>query len=160
MSRKEQCEPGSGGPSRITFSRRVQEVELAEVLDDRLLARERWKVKSNSSSVLRAGKRAALMRPSPPWLSRRGDLGREQRLGEALIAPLLLAGAVGELRQRPRGGRRLQRAEQVRQLGRRRGSCRDQLVVAGQRPDLDVDLVALAAPRALAARARSGARGR
>jgi hypothetical protein len=31
---------------------------------------ERWKVKSNSSSVLRAGKRAALMRLSPPWLSR------------------------------------------------------------------------------------------
>jgi hypothetical protein len=33
---------------------RVQEVELPEVLDDRLLT-ERWKVKSNSSSVLRAG---------------------------------------------------------------------------------------------------------
>jgi hypothetical protein len=31
---------------------------------------ERWKVKSNSSSVLRAGKRAALIRDSPPWLSR------------------------------------------------------------------------------------------
>jgi hypothetical protein len=27
-------------------------------------------VKSNSSSVLRAGKRAALFRDSPPWLSR------------------------------------------------------------------------------------------
>ena len=31
---------------------------------------ERWKVKSNSSSVLRAGKRAALMRFSPPWVCR------------------------------------------------------------------------------------------
>ena len=31
---------------------------------------ERWKAKSNSSSVLRAGKRAARMRPSPPWASR------------------------------------------------------------------------------------------
>ena len=31
---------------------------------------ERWKVKSNSSSVLRAGNRAALIRASPPWLSR------------------------------------------------------------------------------------------
>jgi hypothetical protein len=30
---------------------------------------ERWKAKSNSSSVLRAGKRAALMRAWPPWLS-------------------------------------------------------------------------------------------
>jgi hypothetical protein len=47
----------------------------------------------------------------------RGDLGREQRLGEALIAPGLLAGAVGEHRQRARGGRRLDRAEQVRELG-------------------------------------------
>jgi hypothetical protein len=28
---------------------------------------ERWKVKSNSSRVLRAPKRAALMRFSPPW---------------------------------------------------------------------------------------------
>mgnify|MGYP006170999153 CR=1 FL=1 len=45
-----------------------EEVELAEVLDDGLL--DRWKVKSNSSSVLRAGKRAALMRAWPPWLSR------------------------------------------------------------------------------------------
>jgi hypothetical protein len=46
----------------------VHEVELPEVLDDGLLA-ERWKVKSNSSSVLRAGNRAVLIRPSPPWLS-------------------------------------------------------------------------------------------
>ena len=47
----------------------VEEVELAEVLDDWRLT-ERWKVKSNSSSVLRAGKRAALMRAWPPWASR------------------------------------------------------------------------------------------
>jgi len=46
------------------------------------------------------------------------DLGLEQRRGELLEAPLLVAGAVGELGQRPRGGRRLQRAEQVRELGR------------------------------------------
>ena len=30
---------------------------------------ERWKVKSNSSSVFLAGKRAALILFSPPWLS-------------------------------------------------------------------------------------------
>jgi hypothetical protein len=30
----------------------------------------RWKLQSNSSRVLRAGKRAALMRASPPWASR------------------------------------------------------------------------------------------
>ena len=48
----------------------VQEVELAEVLGSSVFLTERWKVKSNSSSVLRAGKRAALMRPSPPCASR------------------------------------------------------------------------------------------
>ena len=47
------------------------------------------------------------------------DLGLQQRRGELLIAPLLGAGAVGELGQRPRRGRRLERAEQVRELGRR-----------------------------------------
>ena len=31
---------------------------------------ERWKVKSNSSSVLRAGNRAVLILCSSPWLSR------------------------------------------------------------------------------------------
>ena len=46
-----------------------------------------------------------------------GDLGSEQHLGEPLIAPVLFAGAVGERRQRPRGGGGLERAEQVRELG-------------------------------------------
>ena len=46
-------------------------------------------------------------------------LGLQQRGGELLVAPFLGAGAVGELGQRPRGGRRLQLAEQVRELGRR-----------------------------------------
>jgi hypothetical protein len=46
------------------------------------------------------------------------DLGLEQRGGELLKAPVLGAGAVGELGQRPGGGRRLEDAEQVRQLGR------------------------------------------
>ena len=90
------------------------------------------------------------MRPSPPWLSREDDLGREQRFGEALIAPLLLAGAVGEHGQRPGGRRRLQRPEQVRQLGRRPAHAGISCVIARQRPDLDLDLVALAAPGALA----------
>ena len=44
------------------------------------------------------------------------DLGLEQRGGELLIAPLLGAGALGELGQRPGGRGRLQRAEQVREL--------------------------------------------
>ena len=46
-----------------------------------------------------------------------GDLGPEQHFGEALIAPLLLAGAVGEHRQRASRGRRFQRAEEMRELG-------------------------------------------
>jgi hypothetical protein len=55
-------------------------------------------VKSNSSKVFLARKRAALIRPSPPWLSRAEPA--EEDLGEALIAPLLLAGPVGDRRQR------------------------------------------------------------
>ena len=47
----------------------MEEVELPEVLDDLFLT-ERWKVKSNSSSVFLAGNRAARMRPSPPCASR------------------------------------------------------------------------------------------
>ena len=49
------------------------------------------------------------------------DLGFEQRGGELLKAPVLAAGAVGELGQRPGGRRRLQGAEQVRELRRRAG---------------------------------------
>ena len=52
----------------------VEEVELAEVLDHLSSSRERWKVKSNSSSVLRAGNRAVLIRFSPPWTVAGGHL--------------------------------------------------------------------------------------
>ena len=44
-------------------------------------------------------------------------LGLEQRGGEALEAPLLGAGPIGELGQRPRGRGRLELAEQVGELG-------------------------------------------
>ena len=64
-----QCEPGPGGPSRTTFSRACRKSSWPRCSTTWRLT-ERWKVKSNSSSVLRAGKRAALMRLSPPWLSR------------------------------------------------------------------------------------------
>ena len=46
-------------------------------------------------------------------------LGLQQRGGELLVAPLLRAGAVGELGQRPGGGRRFELAKQMRELGRR-----------------------------------------
>jgi hypothetical protein len=63
-----------------------------------------WTLKSNSSSVFLAGQRAAVIRSSPE-ASREGDLGLEKCVDETLVAPLLLAGAVAELRQRPGGGR-------------------------------------------------------
>jgi hypothetical protein len=73
-------------------------------------------VKSNSSSVLRAGKRAALILLSPPWDSLEAT-SVEQGLGEAFVAPLLLARPFGELRQGAGGGRGLQGTEQVGELG-------------------------------------------
>src|SRR5690242_10835985 len=47
------------------------------------------------------------------------DLGLEQRRGKLLVGPLFGAGPLGELGQRPRRGRRLQRPEQMRELGGR-----------------------------------------
>ena len=132
------------------FSFAVQEVELAEVLATGLLRSAGWKVKSNSSSVLRAGNRAALIRDLAAvavagWRPR----SEQDRGDELLIAPLLLAGAVGEHRQRPGRGGGFELAEQVRELGAGRGSC-DQRVIArqaaGPRPSI---LVSLPAPVAL-----------
>ncbi len=74
-----------------------------------------WKAKSNSSSVLRAGNFAAAL--AAVRVARVG-LGLKQGGGELLERPVLGAGAVRELRERPRCGGRLERAEQMRQLGR------------------------------------------
>ncbi len=76
---------------------------------------ERWKVKSNSSSVLRAGNRAARMRASPPCASRE-DCSVESSAWRTVRSSTPPCGAFGELGERPRGGGRLQRAEQMRQL--------------------------------------------
>jgi hypothetical protein len=95
----------------------VQEVELAEVLDERLLDRmlegevelfER--LSGREAGGLDAGLAAVAVAAV--------DLGLEQRGGELLKAPVLGAGAIGEFGQRAGGGRRLQNAEQVRQVGR------------------------------------------
>ena len=94
----------------------VQEVELAEVLDDLALDRA-LEGEVELLERLAGGEARGLDAALAAVALARGDLGREQRLGEALIAPLLLARALGELRQRARGGRRLERAEQVRELG-------------------------------------------
>ena len=57
------------GPSGITFSRLWRKSSCPRCSTTVVLT-ERWRVKSNSSRVLRVGNRAALIRRSPPWLSR------------------------------------------------------------------------------------------
>jgi hypothetical protein len=94
----------------------VQEVELAEVLDHGLLHAalegevELLERLSGREARLADARLAAVA-------VARGDLGLQQRLREALIAPLLGAGALGERGQRAGRGRRLERPEQVRELG-------------------------------------------
>src|SRR6266513_772454 len=77
----------------------VQEVELPEVLDDRLLhAALEGEVELFQGLAGReaGGLDAALAAVAVAG----GDLGAEERFGEALIAPLLLAGPLGEHWQR------------------------------------------------------------
>jgi hypothetical protein len=81
------------------------------------LRTEVWKLKSNSSSVLRAGEAGGHDAQLAAGGLARGDLGLEQRLDEALVAPLFLAGAVGELGQRSGGGGCLELSEQVGEFG-------------------------------------------
>src|SRR4029079_15779714 len=61
--------PVPGGPSSTTFSfpARKSSWPRCSAASRRI---EAWKAKSKSSSVLRAGNRACLMRAWPPWLSR------------------------------------------------------------------------------------------
>jgi hypothetical protein len=77
---------GPGGRSRITLSLACRKSSCPRCSITCFLT-ERWKVKSNSSSVLWAG-----------------NLCREQRLDEPLIAPFLGAGAFCELSERAGGG--------------------------------------------------------
>jgi hypothetical protein len=93
----------------------VEEVELAEVLDhllfDRALEGEVELLERLAGGEPRSAD-AALAAVRVPS----GGLGCEQRLREALIAPLLAAGALGELSQRLRGCGRLHRPEEVLEL--------------------------------------------
>ena len=107
---------GAGRAEQHDIVLGVEEVELGEVLDDLALdgaLEGEVELLERLARGQARGLDAALAAVALPG----GDLGREQDLGEALIAPLLFAGAVGELRQGAGGGRRLQRAEQVRELG-------------------------------------------
>jgi hypothetical protein len=93
----------------------VQKVQLSEVLDDLLLdAALEGEVELLQGLVRREPGRTD-PQPAAGGLPR-GDLRREQRFGETLIRPFLLAGALGEVRQRASGRRRLHRPEQVREL--------------------------------------------
>ena len=106
---------GAGRAQEDDVLARVQEVELAQVLDDLALdAALEGEVELLERLARREarGLDAALAAVALPG----GDLGRQQGFGEALIAPLLLACTVGELGQRSGGGRRLERPEQVREL--------------------------------------------
>ena len=67
--------PVPGGPNRITFSRACRKSSWPRCSITCFLI-ERWKVKSNSSSVFLAGKRAARMRASPPCASVRRSRSR------------------------------------------------------------------------------------
>jgi len=95
----------------------VQEVELPEMLDHGLVHRA-LKGEVELLQRLAGGEPRRLDPPFAAVAVAGADLGPEQRLGEPLIAPLLLAGPVGERGQRPGRGRRFQRAKQMRELRR------------------------------------------
>ena len=93
----------------------MQEVELAEMLDHLLFDRP---LEGEVELLERfAGGEPRGLDPALAAVAlARGGLGREQRLGEALVAPFLGACTLGELRQRLRGRWGLHRPEQVLEL--------------------------------------------
>ena len=107
--------PVPGGPEQDHVLFGVQEVELPEVLDHLLLHRALESEVELLQGLVRGEPGGTDPQPTAGGLPR-GDLGREQRLGEPLIAPLLLAGALGEVRQRAGRGRGFHRPEQMSEL--------------------------------------------
>ena len=73
--------------------------------------------KSNSSRLLRAGNRAARMRPSPPCDSRAETSRCRQATRNSSCDPGFGAGAIGQPRHRLAQGRRLECSGQERHLG-------------------------------------------
>jgi hypothetical protein len=93
----------------------VEEVELAEVLDHGLLHRA-LKCEVELLQGL-AGWEAGGLDPGFAAVAvAGGDLGAEQDLGEPLVAPRLLPRPLGQRGQRPCRRRRLQGAEEMREL--------------------------------------------
>ena len=107
-------------------------------------------MKSNSSKRLAGGEPGGLDPALAAVAVAGGDLGAEQHLGEALIAPLTPRGPGRRAPAAPWRRRALSARGTGARARTRSWSCRDQRVIAGQRPDLDLDLVPLAAPLALA----------
>ncbi len=96
----------------------VEKVELPEVLDHGLL---HVALEGEIELLQRlAGREPGRLDPSLATVALpRVDLSAKEDLGEPLIGPGLLAGAVREHRQRSGGGRGFQGAEQVRELSGR-----------------------------------------
>src|SRR5438067_7597507 len=93
------------------------EIRGAQVGDDVVLRPRTWS-KSNSAKLLRAGNRAARMRPSPPPCASRPDTSRLQAGDEELLVrPGPGAGAFGQPGHRFAQGGRLQRPGAVGDLG-------------------------------------------
>src|SRR5215213_5421812 len=88
----------------------VQEVELAE-MQDRLAPQRGLEGEVELLERLAGGEARRLDAGLAAVAVAAVDLGLEQRGGEALEAPLLLASTVGELGQRVRGGRGLEDPE-------------------------------------------------
>ena len=105
---REVCFAGAGRSEQDHVLFGVEEVQLPEVLDHGLLDRA---LEGEVELLQRlAGGEPGGLDPSFAAVALAGaDFGPEQDLGEPLIAPLLIAGAIGEHRQRAGGGRCLQR---------------------------------------------------
>jgi hypothetical protein len=110
------CFAGAGRAGQDDVLLGVQKVELAEVLDH-LLSDRALEAEVELLERLARGEAGGLGPALAAVGLPGGDLGRQQRLDEALVAPLLAAGPLGELRQRARRRWGLQRPEQMGELG-------------------------------------------
>ena len=95
--------PVPGGPRKTTFSLAVTKSRVPRWATCSRLRPRAWS-KSNSSRLLRAGNRAARMRPSPPWASRAATSRCRQAARNSSWRPALGPGPLGQPGHRPRAG--------------------------------------------------------
>ena len=139
--------PVPGGPSRTTFSLPCEEVELAEVQRPCRGGSSVWKAEVELLERLARREAGGLDAALAAVAVAAVDLGLEQRLGELLIAPLLLRGRARRAWATP-SPRPAPSAPGTGARARSSGGSCDQRVIGGQRADLDDWLAA-----------RRGARG-